>query len=101
MAIVMKYGDIVGGYTGQGHEDWLELGSCQWGTGRQFSTPIGSTENREGTAANFSEVMITRQQDNAEAKLLHEALFGKGKDVTLHFTTSENPPKTYLEYKLE
>jgi type VI secretion system secreted protein Hcp len=78
MAIYMKFGGIQGDVTESGHQNWIELGSLQWGVGRGVSSPTGSSADREATAPSVSEITITKDQDSSSIKLLTQAFTGDG-----------------------
>jgi type VI secretion system secreted protein Hcp len=102
MAIYMKYADVNGSSTAQSHEQWITLDSIQWGGGRGIGTPTGSAKNREASMVSISEVVVTKQQDNASPQLATKAFIGTdGEDVTLHLTTtSDQGVNTILELVL-
>ena len=91
MAIYMKYASINGSATAQSHEQWITCGSIQWGGGRAIGTPTGSAKNREASMVSISEVVITKNQDDASPELLKRSYVGTdGEDVTIHLTTTSN-----------
>jgi type VI secretion system secreted protein Hcp len=91
MAIYMKYASINGSSTAQSHEQWITCSSIQWGGGRAISTPTGSAMNREASMVSISEVVITKNQDNASPELLKRSYVGTdGEDVEIHLTTTSN-----------
>ena len=49
MPIYIKYGDIKGDVTAEGHKDWIEVNSFQWGVGRGISSPTGGGADRESS----------------------------------------------------
>jgi type VI secretion system secreted protein Hcp len=102
MAIYMKYASINGSSTAQSHEQWITCDSVQWGGGRAIGTPTGSAKNREASMVSISEVVITKNQDNASPELLKRSYVGTdGEDVTIHLTTTSNEGvNTIMELKL-
>ncbi len=78
MAIYMQFGSIQGDVTAQGHANWIELNSIQWGLGRGVSATTGSVTDRESSAPSVSEVTVTKDQDMASDGLLTEAFTGNG-----------------------
>lgn len=91
MAIYMKYASINGSATAQSHEQWITCGSVQWGGGRAIGTATGSATNREASMVSISEVVITKEQDNASPELLKRAYTGEdGEEVTIDLTTTSN-----------
>lgn len=99
MAIYMKYADVEGSSTAQSHEKWITVESIQWGGGRAIGTVTGSAKNREASMVSISEVVITKQQDNASPQLSTKAFIGTdGEEVTIHLTTtSDQGVNTILE----
>lgn len=91
MAIYMKYADVNGSSTAQSHEQWITLESIQWGGGRAIASPTGSSKNREASMVSISEVVVTKQQDNASPQLVTKAFIGTdGEEVKIHLTTTSN-----------
>ncbi len=102
MPIYMKYGDIKGDVTAEGHKDWIELNSFQWGVGRGISSPTGASADRESSAPSISEITVSKMQDVATTKLLDEALQGDGTEVTINFLKTDGKKlEVYMSYKLE
>lgn len=89
MAIYMKYADVKGSTTAAKHEKWITLESFQLGGGRSISTPVGSAENREASSLSVSEIVVTKQQDNASRALLQKSYTQtKGEEVEIHLVTT-------------
>lgn len=101
--LYMKYDGIDGDATHKGHEKWIELSSFQVGIGRGITGgTTGGGANREASAPSISEITVTKTMDASSNALYQEALYGaKGKKVTFHFVTTDNPPKVIKEVKLE
>ena len=53
MPIYMNFNNlgIKGNVTAEGHQDWIELNSCQWGVGRRVHRPPGVTQGPGGQLA--------------------------------------------------
>src|SRR4051812_14071066 len=101
MPIYMKYGKIAGDVTAEGHDNWIELNSLDWGVSRAIKTDTGSAADRESTAPTVHEVSITKMMDVATPLLLQQALQGKGVEVSIHLCkTDQDQLKTYVEYVL-
>jgi type VI secretion system secreted protein Hcp len=101
--IYLKYGDkIKGEVTSEGHKDWIELTSCQFGTARGLGKPTGTSGSRETGSVHVSEVTCTKVNDVASEPLFRESLDGKAKEALIHFTKSNDAGgfETYLELKL-
>ncbi len=89
MPIYMKYASLNGDATAEGHEQWIELNSCQWGVGRAISSPTGGSADRESSAPSISEIVVTKATDISSPKLLNEAYQGEGQDVTIDFCKTD------------
>src|SRR5687767_10105347 len=98
MPIYMKYEGIQGSATGT-RQGWIELQSCQLGSGRGITSPTGRSSNREGSAPSISEIVITKYQDNSSTHLFREALSGSGKKVTIEFAKADGT--VYMKVELE
>lgn len=101
MAIYMKFGNIKGQVTTDGHKDQIELESFQFGVGRGVSSGAGG-QTREGSNPSISEISITKKFDKASPKLYEDGLAGSfGETVHIYFTTTTNKTvSTYLAYEL-
>jgi len=101
MPIYVQYAAIKGDVTAAGHENWVEVNSCQWGVGRGISSPTGASADRESSAPSVSEIVVTKPTDIATTDLLNEALQGEGQDVTIDFCkTDKGNLSVYLSYTL-
>jgi len=102
MPIYLNYDNIPGDVTSQGHEQWVECNSFQWGVGRGMGSPTGTQKDRESSTPSISEIVITKPYDAATSKLFHESVAGTlDKTVKLEFTTTTaNQTTTYLYYEL-
>jgi len=102
MAIYMEIDGIKGGVTAEGHPDWIEIDSLQWGVGRGIGMGVGASGKREASNPTVSEVSVTKRMDKTSSLLFQEACIGKGKKVTLHLVkTGADKLQTYMEYILE
>ena len=102
MPIFMSYDGIDGDVTAEGHEKWIELGSCQFGVGRSITNPTAKGVNREASAPSVSEIVVTKVTDGASCKLFQASLFGEGKDVQIDFCkTDKDKLEAYLTLTLE
>ncbi|MGH7225460.1 MAG: Hcp family type VI secretion system effector [Gemmataceae bacterium] len=101
MPIYVKYGSVTGDVTAEGHANWIEVNSFQWGIGRGISSPVGGTSDRESSAPSISEIVVTKPSDAASYKLLDDALQGEGQDVTIDFCkTDKGKLEIFLSYEL-
>ncbi len=104
MPIYMNYDGLAvkGDVTAEGHEDWIELNSFQWGVGRGISSPTGASADRESSAPSVSEIVVTKATDSATPKLLNEAYQGEGVKVEIDFCkTDKGVLEVYMKYTLE
>jgi len=105
MPIYVKYGDIKGDVTADGHkgsDGWFEVGSFAWGVGRGISSPTGGAANRESSAPSVSEITLSKQMDVASYRLLDEVLQGEGLPCTIDFCkTDKGVLESYCKYILE
>lgn len=102
MPLYMHFEGIKGNATAKGYEDWIEISSFQFGTGRGISTPTGGAANRESSAPSVSEVTVTKAMDVASPKLLEQGLIGSdGKMVKIAVTRTGKELKEICTYKLE
>lgn len=101
MPIYMQYDGIKGDVTAEGHKDWIELNSMQWGVGRGISSPTGASADRESSAPSISEITVSKAQDVATIDLLNEAYQGEGKTVQIDLCkTDKGKIEVYLSYIL-
>ena len=103
MPIYMNYNSLAikGDVTAEGHKDWVELNSFQWGVGRGISSPTGAAADRESSAPSVSEITCTKDQDKGSIKLLNEALQGEGKTVIIDFVkTDKGKLENFLTFTL-
>lgn len=104
MAIYMKYSspDIKGGVTTQGYAGQIELNSFQFGIGRGVGSPTGATGNREASTPSVSEIVVTKNLDEATGNIIKEAYSGAGKATAIisFVRTDGGGGVTYLEYTL-
>ncbi len=61
MAIYMKYDRIKGGVTAEGHKDWIQFQSCQWGVHRNIRSAAGRGTNREASAPSVNDIVVTKE----------------------------------------
>ena len=102
--IYMKFPNIDGDVTAQGHEKWIELNSFQWGVGRSISSPTGGSAGREASAPSVGEIIVTKSMDKSSAKLLQEALVGNPAGpvvIDLVKNGFNGSPFVYGKYTLE
>jgi type VI secretion system secreted protein Hcp len=99
--IYMKFGDITGGVTTDGYKGWIELDSAQFGVSRNITSGARG-QQREGSAPNISEIVVTKVEDQSSSELFKEAVGSRhGNKVEIKFsTTSKNKTETYLTLEL-
>ena len=102
MAIYLKYADFKGQVTTDGFKDWIELKSFQFGITRGVTTGARGSQ-RESSAPQMTDIHITKDYDDASAKLFGEATSGNfDSKVQISFTaTSKGKEDKYLTYELE
>jgi type VI secretion system secreted protein Hcp len=101
MPIYMKYGEIKGDVTADGHAEWIELSQFNWGVGRGISSPTGASADRESSAPSVSEITVSKATDKSTFALLNEALQGEGETVQIDFCkTDKGVLVTYITYTL-
>jgi type VI secretion system secreted protein Hcp len=105
MAIYMQYGPkdkMKGNVSAEGHENWIECSSVQFGVGRAIPMMVGKQTNREASNPSLSEVTLTKTMDDSSPYLFQESLKGKGETVTIHVTkTGQEKIEEIVEYKLD
>ena len=103
MAIYMKMGKIAGDVSASGFEQYIELFSFEFGSGRGISMSVGSGKEREATKPSLSEVTCAKAMDKASPYLFLESCVGKAIDkVEIKFVkTSADALENYLTYTLD
>ncbi len=106
MAIYMQYDGIKGDVTEEGHADWIECSSLQFGAGRAIGgTATGASKGREASLCSVSEITITKPSDSSSQDLMREQMIGAipGKKVVFEFVTTGAGDKaeTYTKFELE
>ena len=76
----------------------IKLHSAQIGAHRQMNTPTGQGANREATAPQVTEVVVTSDLGEHSNSIFRDALWGEGKDVEIRFVKDG---KAYLTIKLK
>ena len=102
MAIFMKFKDIQGESTTEGFKEWTELTSFEFGVGRRIAS-AGGTSTREGTIANFSEVVVKKVTDGTTVKYFEQAITGPlDRVVEIKMVrVGAGKPEAFLGFKLE
>src|SRR4051794_10623116 len=103
MPIYMNYDSLAikGDVTEDGHKDWIEVQSFQWGVGRGISSPTGASADREASAPSVSEVVVTKRFDSASVPLIREAFAGAPAPAAFDFADVINGEVSqYLKVKL-
>jgi type VI secretion system secreted protein Hcp len=100
--VYLKYGDIKGEVTAEGHEDWIMLDSVDWRATRNLTNPMGQVATREKGDVYITEIACSRTNDKASASLLKACLTGTAKDAVIHYTKSNESGgfEMYMELKL-
>ena len=87
MPIYMKYDGVDGDVTAEGHKDWINLHTVSWGSSRNVTTS-GEAGQRQKSAIQMREVVISKDRDHASGKLWREHLMGDPKTVEMVWTTN-------------
>lgn len=95
MPIYIKYDGIDGQVSSPGFEKQFQAHSMQMGVSRHVPTSTQHSSSRESAAPSVSEIVITKDQDSASAKLFEASLHGEGKKCVISVT------KTSLDGKSE
>ena len=101
MPIYLKYGDIKGDVTAEGHkgpDGWVEVNSFQFGIGRGISSPTGGSADRESSAPSVSEIVVTKPSDVSSTAWMEASLFGAGVDVTIDFCKTHKDKLEIYQY---
>jgi type VI secretion system secreted protein Hcp len=106
MPIFMNYKNIPGDVGSQGHDNWIELESFEWGVGRGIHNGCGSGRDRESTTPSVNEITVSKDNDSASSNLLRASLglppAGEGQDVQIDFCkTDTSDPEPYLMVTLK
>lgn len=100
MSMYLNYEGIKGEATAEGHEQWMDIDTLSWGVSRALSAKTGTNQNREATSTTISEVTFTKITDNATPYLFMESCIGKGKEIKIHLTKTDDTLQSYIEYTL-
>jgi len=103
--IFMSYDGIPGDVTSKGHENWIQLGTFEWGLGRGIANPGSSGADREADTPTVSEIIVTKETDSATPPLIRASLglppSGEGKTVLIDFVKTDTAePEPYIQITL-
>lgn len=100
--ILMKLGKIKGLSQIDGHKDWVEVDSVQFGVGRAISI-ASSGADRDTSNPSFSEVTVNKSMDISSPDIFAEATAGKASEkCELHWVqTSGTDAKGQVYLKLD
>jgi type VI secretion system secreted protein Hcp len=86
-----------------GHENWLNMSSMQFGAGRSIALQAGGGAKRDSSSPSLSEVVFTRESDQASPDLFFQACGGVSLGTcTVHvLQTIGNETKVFAEILLE
>ena len=85
-----------------GSEITVEVGSVQFGVGRNISTPVGMSSKREASAPNVGQIGCTKLMDSTSPLIYQEALRGVACKAQVDLVeTHEEQLETYLSLTLE
>lgn len=82
----------------EGHDDWIEIDSYQWGCGRNISS---NGKMRDPSLPSFSDFNMTRSNDLASAALQKQALVGKSQGKAEIHVLQTHGNKTNVVAKIE
>lgn len=102
MAIYLKFGNVKGNVTAEGHAGQIAVASIHFRVERKVSMEAGNLSNRESSKPTLSQITVTKKADNSVAALFKEALTGSaGQEATLTFVrTGSNKVQEFMTYKL-
>ncbi|NOY71334.1 MAG: type VI secretion system tube protein Hcp [Gammaproteobacteria bacterium] len=102
MSIFMNYDGIKGESSDQGHKDWIDIDSWEWGVERKITSATSTKGDRESTNAVITDLIVTKKMDSASNGLFLESCCGGGKTVKLHLTKtgSGSGSDVFMEYTL-
>ena len=102
MALYMNWDGVPGDVTTSGFEKWIELGSFQWGIGREIGSAISGQASRESSIPSISEVVVTKRMDSSSPGLWTDSVAGQlNTTVKVAFTTtSKGDTVQFLIYEL-
>ncbi len=103
MSIYMQVEGVQGSVTAKGFEQWIELNSFHFSTSRNISMEAGNASNRNHGRPSISEIVVTKNLEQASFGLLQEALRGdKGKKITIRVVeVAQDKLREYVSYELE
>jgi type VI secretion system secreted protein Hcp len=101
----MNYDGIPGDVTTKGHEQWIQLGSFEWGIGRGITNAASSGADREADTPTVAEIIVTKDSDSATPSLIRASLglppSGEGKKVLIDFVKTDSAePEPYIQVSL-
>lgn len=102
MAIYVQIEGIKGNVSAEGHKDWIECDSFQFGVGRSIPMYVGKQTEREASQPSLSEISLTKPMDDSSPYLFQESVKGAAKKVVVHVVkTGTAQLDTIVEYTLE
>ena len=103
MSVFLNYEGIKGESSDDGHKDWIDVDSWEWGTTRQITSSTSTQGDRESSNATISDLKITKKMDSSSNRLFMESCCGTGKTVKLHLskTGTGSGADVYMEYTLK
>src|SRR5690349_3113848 len=103
MPIYIKIDGIQGSATESSHKDEIEAESLQWGVSRAFTNITGSSAEKLGDKAQFSEVTFTKRTDKSSVKLFAACASGQHipKATICIAGTQEGDAQDFTNYELE
>jgi len=93
--------NISGNLTASGYDGWIQLDSMKFTINRTVRTRIGYTNERDTAVPQFSDILISKQLDNASCNLFQltcEATVIP--QVEIHVCTTDETLQPYVKYLL-
>lgn len=101
MAIYIHIDGIQGCVTAKGHENWIELETCDIEVNREIKMETGNATNRESRLPSFTEMVVTKKVDKSSPNIFDRACRGKSiGDVKIDICDTNNELQPYAQYKL-
>ncbi len=103
MSVFLNYEGIKGESSDQGHKDWIDVTSWQWGVERNITSSTSTQGDRESSNAVITDLKINKKMDSSSNRLFIESCCGTGKTVKLHLTKTGtgSGADVYMEYTLK
>lgn len=103
MSVFMHYEGIRGESSDHNHTDWIDIRKLEWGVKRKITSATSTTDDRESSNPEITDLILLRKMDSATPALFLESCCGIGKDVIIHMTKtgSGDGADVFVEYTLK